>query len=743
MLSNKIKLIGIFLLSLLATSLSAATYNTAIPMRVGPVSAYGALGTNGNKIVSIAKSTKQVMLRGLSFFWSDDTGLPYYTTDVVEYAATKLNADVLRFAMAIQYYNSQGSASEPILKSYMSEEALMKVALDEMVTAAIENDIYLIIDWHTHRAEQEQAKAKAFFTYAAQRYAKVPNIIWEVYNEPVNSSWGAVKNYAEDVIGAIRTHSQNLALVGTPNWCQKINDVNGSTVSKTNVAYVFHFYAGSHSVNEFGSRITSTLNAGNPVFISEWGTTNADGNGSPNSGESQNWFTFMETNKISSCNWSIRHAKNDDGSNEASAMFNGETTLNTKAALASATFSASGNIVKNYLNQNKSSWADTLTAGKTSGSCYFAPVTVEETQGTVTGKAKSSCTYTSSNQDVATISGGTITVKKAGLATFTANDGTLSVFVATKVPSQTYFIKAFICRMNKSCSGSSGLNSYSSGGNENEQKANTTTNQGTNVTITSSNPSVISVTKTKCTGVGCIASNIGADIWAFKFLQKGTSEIRVTAPATSTHGSYDTVLTMAYLKNIQKLSSVFANAIVEKGSITDMLPTTALNENAPVTYTFSNPGYASIMGSNLVAGDIDVLINITANTPETATYEALGTAIDGTVNGITKLVAIGTGALNATIPVKTIQVSKVLTPFKLGATPEGLRLSLDQSGFVSIQFLDLTGREVRSPISNNMAAGNHWIPINGLEAGSYLIRVKQGIRSKTIPWTKSQSAINP
>lgn len=737
MLSNKIKLISLLLLSFLATSLSAATYKTAVPMRVGPVSVYGALGTNGNKIVSIAKPTKQVMLRGLSFFWSDDTGLPYYTADVVDYAATTLGADVLRFAMAIQYYKSDGSASEPILKSYMTEEALMKVALDEMVTAAIESDIYLIVDWHTHRAEQEQSKAKAFFTYAAQRYANIPNIIWEVYNEPVYSSWSSIKNYAEDVIGAIRTHSPNLALVGTSNWSQNPQEANGSPVNKPNVAYVFHFYAGSHSVGSLGGNVSSALNAGHAVFISEWGTTNADGNGSPNSGESQSWITFMENNKISNCNWSIRHAKNDNGTNEASAMFNGETTLNTKAALKTATFSASGTIVKNYLSQKKSSWADTLTAGKSSGSCYFAPVTVEETQGTVTGKAKSNCTYTSSNQDVATISGGTITVKKAGLAVFTANDGTLSIFIATKVPSQDYYINAFICRLNKSCAGESALGSYSSSGNANEQKTNTTTLQGTNVTITSSNPSVISVTKTKCTGSSCIASVKNTDIWAFKFGQIGTSEVRVTAPATSTHGSFDTVMTMAYLKNVQKISSVFKNAIVEKGSITDMLPTTALYDNAPIIYTFSNPGYASIMGSNLVAGDIDVQINITANAAETATYEALGANLDGTTKGITRLIAIGTGAIDATIPTKAIQISNVFTPFKLSTTPEGIRLSLEQSGQVSIQFLDLTGREIRSPISNNMAAGNHWIPINGLEPGAYLIRVKQGFKSKTISWIKN------
>jgi hypothetical protein len=43
--------------------------------------------------------------------------------------------------MAIEYYNSQGQASEPIIKSYTTDAATMKAALDEMVVAAIENEL--------------------------------------------------------------------------------------------------------------------------------------------------------------------------------------------------------------------------------------------------------------------------------------------------------------------------------------------------------------------------------------------------------------------------------------------------------------------------------------------------------------------------------------------------------------------------------------------------------------------------
>ena len=150
------KILKVLCFSVLTLGLSNvfADALSAKPLRVGPVQNYGALGTSGGKIISLA-SKKQVMLRGISLFWSDATGIQYYNPEVISYMTETLGIDVFRFAMGIQYYNSQGNASDPLDEaySYMGAKESYLSKLDQMVQAAIENDVYIVVDWHSHRAE--------------------------------------------------------------------------------------------------------------------------------------------------------------------------------------------------------------------------------------------------------------------------------------------------------------------------------------------------------------------------------------------------------------------------------------------------------------------------------------------------------------------------------------------------------------------------------------------------------------
>jgi hypothetical protein len=152
-------------------------------------------------------------------------------------------------------------------------------------------------------------------------------VIFEIFNEPLAVSWSTIKNYANVVIDTIRKYSDNLILVGTPNWSQNVDVVVGDAISgnnRGNIAYVLHFYAGTHSLTsytasgggnaskQFRTAINTVLNADLPIFVTEYGTVTSDGglnsDGNYNTHKpttADAWHTFMDQNCISSCAWQV------------------------------------------------------------------------------------------------------------------------------------------------------------------------------------------------------------------------------------------------------------------------------------------------------------------------------------------------------------------------------------------------------------------------------------------------------
>ena len=487
-----------------------ADASTAIPRKVGPVSYYGALHTSGNKIIG-AKNNQQAMLRGVSLFWSDATGASYYNPNVISWVVDNFKIDVFRFAMGIEYYDSNGGTKNAVDGGYKTNPEGQLSMIDKMVQTAIENDVYIIIDWHSHRAHQETTIAKDFFQKVSLKYKDVPNVIYEIYNEPVSGSggnWDAIKNYANQVVPGIRANTQNLVIVGTPNWSQHPEQGAQSPIASTNIAYVLHFYASSHSKGSYGGHVTSALNAGYPVFISEWGTTNADGDGEPNASATNEWTQFMDQNNIPNCNWSLRQQTSDvDQKSEKSAIFAGDKSLITAAALDAATLTSSGSIIKSYLTKNARSWADSVTKGK-SGSCSFKPVTAKQTEGKISGKLVAGCTYTSSNEKIASVSGSDIVINDYGYVIMTGNDGSQSVVTITQVAGQTIAnLEDLTCNFSGTCKSASKtgrtIDFDGDGTNDYLLTMEDKTNEGSAFKLSSLDPSVVTVSKTTCTNSGC------------------------------------------------------------------------------------------------------------------------------------------------------------------------------------------------------------------------------------------------
>ncbi len=259
-----------------------------------PVEKHGALRIEGNTFVD--KNDEVVSLAGISLFWSNTGwgGEKYYNADAVAYIKT-WNAAIIRASMGID-------ASGGYLSDVSNKDRVKTV-----VDAAIDEGLYVLIDWHTHHAEDYPGEAVDFFEEMATLYGHTDNVIYEIYNEPLPVSWSdIVKPYADTVIRAIRAiDTNNIIVVGTPFWSQYVDEASLDPLDEyKNIAYAAHFYAGTHSATERG-RITTALNNGIAVMITEWGGVEASGDGDVSYGNLNVWMNFIKQNHLSHCNWAL------------------------------------------------------------------------------------------------------------------------------------------------------------------------------------------------------------------------------------------------------------------------------------------------------------------------------------------------------------------------------------------------------------------------------------------------------
>lgn len=268
------------------------------PKGTTPVSQHGQLSVKNGQLVD--KNGKGYQLRGMSTH-----GLTWFPEFVNESAFKTLrddwNTNVVRLAM---YVDEWGNG-----QCYMGNKSGSLELLEKGVDICIKLDMYVIIDWHVLNPGDPSKytnEAKSFFETVSKRYAKYPNVIYEICNEPNGgASWsGNIKPYAEKIIPVIRKNAPNsVIIVGTPTWSQEIDKPLSDPLNYKNVMYAFHFYAATHA--GLRSNVENCVAQGLPVFVSEFGTCDASGGGANDFNETQKWLSYFDKQGISYCNWSI------------------------------------------------------------------------------------------------------------------------------------------------------------------------------------------------------------------------------------------------------------------------------------------------------------------------------------------------------------------------------------------------------------------------------------------------------
>ncbi|KAJ8598311.1 hypothetical protein CTAYLR_007559 [Chrysophaeum taylorii] len=322
---------------------SGGTTRAPTPFRwKPPVDEFGRLYVNGSELWSETKRAP-VQLRGASLYRSNTGGggEDFYARPVVETLAKRWNCSVVRAALDVG--NDGG---------YLEDTAANRDRVYNVVRAAVELGVYVLVDWHTNAAENYQDEAVFFFADLVSRFGTYPNLLFEVYGEPVSVSWAAtIKPYAEKIANVIRrTGCDNLIIVGTRTWSQDVDEAALDPITDfDNIAYSLHFYARTHR-QWLRDKADVALSYGAAIFVSQWGTGFAvgggggGGGGDPDELAVREWTDYLDARRISHVNWHVSDREDDD----AAFLLPG-TTATYPELWSAADLSSSGLLVRNIL----------------------------------------------------------------------------------------------------------------------------------------------------------------------------------------------------------------------------------------------------------------------------------------------------------------------------------------------------------------------------------------------------------
>lgn len=285
--------------------------DTSVPSQSGttdkntPYGKHGALSVKGTDLVGA--SGEKVQLRGMSthgLAWFPQ----YVNYDTFKFLRDDWNTNCIRLAM---YTHENGGYCAG------GDQQQLKNLVRNGVEYASQLGMYVIVDWHVLNEQNPltyKEQAKQFFQEMSKEFAGKDNVIYEICNEPNGSgSWQDVTTYANEVIPIIRANDPNsVILVGTPQWSQNIDQALAAPLKFDNIMYTLHFYAATHT-DWLRNRMESCINSGLPVFISEFGTCDASGNGGVNIGQSNAWKDVIEKHNVSYMCWNLAN-KNESSS---------------------------------------------------------------------------------------------------------------------------------------------------------------------------------------------------------------------------------------------------------------------------------------------------------------------------------------------------------------------------------------------------------------------------------------------
>jgi len=263
-----------FFRELLTCALAASSICLAVSSKADAALPW--LHVDGNHLAD--PSGHQVVLRGvdtveLDVMANNQPGITWVIDRLVDGGSQGFNSRVVRLVVPPDRW-----ANNP--------DSFFNSYLQPAINYCVQKDVYCIIDYHSfgenynaYNTPEVDQQVRSFWSYVAPKFKDVPNVLYELFNEPVNpQDWNTWKQTAQPWVDLVRAAApQNIIIVGSPAFSSFTQYAAGSPFNGSNLMYTMHLYPGCGYDNtstwdpRFGTASQTV-----PVFMTEFGW---DGNG--------------------------------------------------------------------------------------------------------------------------------------------------------------------------------------------------------------------------------------------------------------------------------------------------------------------------------------------------------------------------------------------------------------------------------------------------------------------------------
>ena len=205
--------------------------------------------------------------------------------------------------------------TNPEMNGYINDKDNQKEIVKKMVDLCIDLDMYVIIDWHIlddNNPMTYKNEAIEFFDEMSREYKDVPNVIYEICNEPNGEevTWDEViKPYAEELISTIRNNSpKSVIIVGLANWSKDTESAINNPLEQKNIMYAVHTYLGQdfYTVENY---LKLAIKKKLPIIITECAATDGSGDGYLYIDFFKKWVDYLDSNDLSWIVWQFSDRK--------------------------------------------------------------------------------------------------------------------------------------------------------------------------------------------------------------------------------------------------------------------------------------------------------------------------------------------------------------------------------------------------------------------------------------------------